>query len=83
MFLSNKLISALRTHRQMIDDGYPIAEADSFLIQGLDWLEEDRKSCDYFRRPSPVPVRVDKNTGKILESKEDMIAFQDGFSRNP
>lgn len=61
MFLSNKLLWALRDHAQMSS---PFL-ADLALEVDLESLEQSRNSPDKFDRPCPIKVKVDLQTGEI------------------
>lgn len=61
MFLSNKLLWALRDHAQMSS---PFL-ADLALEVDLEFLEESRNSPDKFDRPVAILVRINRETGTI------------------
>jgi hypothetical protein len=66
MFLSNKLLWALKDHSSMRD---PIL-ADIALASDLRTLEETRNAPDEFDRPVAVPVQINKETGEIEFSRD-------------
>jgi len=62
MFLSNKLVWALKDHAMMRAGALL---ADQALIEDLVWLEKSQTAQDQFDRPVPIRVKIDKETGEI------------------